>query len=167
MRSAGTRAIALLRRSGIAHEVHAYEPAERHGSARADRPAYGIEAATALGIDPHAICKTLVVEADGELMVAIVPADAELDLRRFAGAVGARRATLAEPRVAERATGYVIGGISPLGTTRRLRTVVDATTLELERVHVSAGRRGLQVELSPADLVIATGSTVADISRPD
>ncbi|MEO7230652.1 MAG: aminoacyl-tRNA deacylase, partial [Candidatus Limnocylindrales bacterium] len=154
-------------RSGIPHEVHAYEAPERHGNARMDRPAYGIEAAAALGIDPRSICKTLVVDADGELMVAIVPVDAELDLRRFAEEVGARRASLAEPRVAERATGYVIGGISPLGTTRRLRTVVDAAVVELERVHVSAGRRGLQVELSPTDLVTVTGATVADITRTD
>jgi Cys-tRNA(Pro)/Cys-tRNA(Cys) deacylase len=134
------------------------------GRARDGRPAYGQDAAAALGIAPDRICKTLVASADGELVLAVVPVARQLNLKRLAAAVGARRADLAEPAAAERATGYVVGGISPLGTRRRLRTVVDEGVMAHSRVHVSAGKRGLQVALGPADLVRATGALVARIS---
>ena len=163
MAAQGTRAIEALKRAGIAHAVVAYEPPEAQARGRDARPAYGAAAATALGIPPDRICKTLVATADGELVLAVVPVDRQLDLKRLAAAVGARRAELAEPGAAERATGYVVGGISPLGTRRRLRTVVDEPVMVLVRVHVSAGKRGLQVALAPADLVRATAATVARI----
>ena len=164
MRAAGTRAIAALRLAGVAHQLHPYETAERHGAQRDDRPAYGLDAASALGLTPAQIFKTLVVVADGVFMLAIVPVDRTLDLKRFAAAAGAHRAAMAETRDAERVTGYLVGGISPIGTTRLIRTILDASATDLERVYVSAGRRGLQVSLLPADLVAVTGAAVATIS---
>ena len=167
MSAIGTRAVAALRLAGVAHKLHPYEIAERHGARRDDRPAYGLDAAFALGLAPAQIFKTLVVAADGVLMLAIVPVDRTLDLKRFASAVGARRATMTETHHAERVTGYLVGGISPIGTTRPLRTVLDASAADLERVYVSAGRRGLQVSLSAADLVGVTGAEVMAISVED
>lgn len=164
MAAAGTRAVEELRRAGIAHRLHEYVLPERHGPARDDRPQYGLEAAAALGLEPAQVCKTLVASADGVLVVAVVPVDRSLDLKGLAAAVGARRAELADPRTAERATGYVIGGISPIGTRRRLRTVVDARAAARADLHVSAGRRGLQVSLATADLIRVTGAVVAPIS---
>ncbi|QVT80790.1 Cys-tRNA(Pro)/Cys-tRNA(Cys) deacylase YbaK [Nocardioides aquaticus] len=109
--------------------------------------------------------KTLVAETDGVLVVAVVPVTGELDLKALARAVGASRARMADPVAAERSSGYVRGGISPLGQRRRLRTVVDASALDHDRVYVSAGRRGLDVGLAPADLVRLTGATVAPVGR--
>ena len=126
---------------------------------------YGEEAAAALGVDPRRVFKTLVADVDGALTVAVVPVDASLDLKALAAAVGGKRATMAEPAAAERATGYVVGGISPLGQRRRLRTVVDASALDFATVLVSAGRRGVDVELAPADLVRLTGAGTAPIAR--
>ena len=166
MAASGTRAVEALRRTGIAYELHAYIPPGRHGAARDARPQYGLEAAAALGLDPAQVCKTLVVSADGALVLAVVPVDRTLDLKGLASAVGARRAELADPRAAERATGYVVGGISPIGTSRRLRTVVDARAAAHPTIHVSAGRRGLQVSLAPGDLIRLTGALVAPISVP-
>ena len=163
MAAQGTRAIEVLRRAGVAHRVVPYEPPEPLRRARDDRPAYGLEAAAALGIPPDRICKTLVASADGELVLAVLPVARQLDLKRLAAALATRRAELAEPAAAERATGYVVGGISPLGTRRRLRTVVDTAVLALDTVHVSAGKRGLQVALAPADLIGLTGATVGPI----
>jgi len=159
----GTRAIEVLKRSGVSHRVVPYEAREPAGRARDARPAYGAEAAAALGIPPDRICKTLVAGADGELVLAVVPVASRLDLKRLAVAVGAHRAELADAAAAERATGYVVGGISPLGTRRPLRVVVDASVIDLDEVLVSAGRRGLQVALAPADLVEACGAIVAPI----
>ena len=167
MAAQGTRAIEALRRAAIDHVVVPYEPPAGMGRTRAERPAYGRDAAVALGIPPDQICKTLVASADGELVLAVVPVARQLDLKRLAAAVGARRAVLAEAAVAERATGYVVGGISPLGTRRRLRTVVEASVVALEAVHVSAGRRGLQVSLAPSDLVRVTAAIVAPIGVED
>jgi Cys-tRNA(Pro)/Cys-tRNA(Cys) deacylase len=167
MAATGTRAIDELRRAKIAHQVHAYVLPERHGNARDERPQYGLEAAAALGFPAAQVFKTLVVDADASLVLAIVPSDRTLDLKRLAAAVGARRADLADPREAERATGYVVGGISPIGTRRRLRTVLDATAEGFPAIHVSAGRRGLQVSLAPADLTRLTGAAVAPISTPE
>lgn len=106
-----------------------------------------------LGIEPQRVFKTLVATADDRLVLAVVPVDRELDLRRLATAVDARRAAMADPAAAERATGMVIGGISPLGSRRALPLVVDVSALDHETVFVSAGRRGLQLELAPSDLV--------------
>jgi len=161
----GTRAIEIVRRAGIEHRVHEYEIAERHGRDRDVRPSYGSEAAEALGVPPDRVYKTLVAAVDDRLVLAVVSAATELDLKRLADACGGRRAVLADPADAMRATGYVIGGISPLGSRRALAVVVDAGSSEYATVFVSAGRRGLQLELAPADLVRLTGATVARIGR--
>jgi Cys-tRNA(Pro)/Cys-tRNA(Cys) deacylase len=163
--ASGTRAIELVRRAGVAHQVHEYRPNERHGRARETRPAYGLEAAAALGIEPDRIYKTLVASVDDRLVLAVVPVSGELDLKRLAEALGGRRADLAEPADAERATGYVIGGISPLGSRRELPVVLDAGVANHRTVLVSAGRRGLQLELDPADLARLTRATRAQIAR--
>ena len=153
-----TRALAA---AGVEHTVRAYghDPA-----AAAAAGGYGLEAAAALGVEPARVLKTLVASVDGALVVAVVPVERRLDLKALAGAVGGKRAVMAEPAAAERATGYVVGGISPLGQRRRLRTVVDAGALEHATVLVSAGRRGLDVELAPADLVALTGAVTAPVA---
>jgi Cys-tRNA(Pro)/Cys-tRNA(Cys) deacylase len=151
--AAPTRAIELVRRSGIPYTVHEYELPERHGRDRDARPAYGIEAAAALGVPPDRVLKTLVAVADDRLVLAVLPAAGELDLKRLAAAFGARRASLADPAVAERATGQLVGGISPLASRRPMPVVVDAAARAHATVFVSAGRRGLQIELAPDDLV--------------
>ncbi|WP_127573189.1 Cys-tRNA(Pro) deacylase [Georgenia faecalis] len=156
----GTPALLALEEAGVAHTVRAYEHDPRSGLS------YGAEAAAALGVEPARVLKTLVADVDGRLVVAVVPVTGELDLKALAAAVGGKRATMAEPGVAERATGYVVGGISPLGQRQRLSAVVDSTATEHATVLVSAGRRGLDVELSPADLVALTGATTARIGRP-
>ena len=150
----------MLRREKVAHTVHEY----RHDP-RAD--SYGAEAAAALGVDPARCFKTLVATVDGEPVVAVVPVSGSLDLKALATARGGKRAAMAEPAVAQQATGYVLGGISPLGQRRRLPTVLDVSIMDGPSVYVSAGRRGLEVELDPADLARLTGATVAPISgRP-
>jgi Cys-tRNA(Pro)/Cys-tRNA(Cys) deacylase len=150
---ASTPAIAAVERADVRFAVHEYE----HDPAAAS---FGLEAAAALGVDPARVFKTLVVDLDGSLAVAVVPVEAELDLR----ALG-KRAAMADRAAAERATGYVSGGISPLGQRRRLPTTVDASALEHETVYVSAGRRGLQLELAAADLVRLTGASVRSLAR--
>jgi Cys-tRNA(Pro)/Cys-tRNA(Cys) deacylase len=165
MPGGGTRALDELRRAGVAHVVHEYEPVEPGGRPRDTRPRYGEAAAAALDVDPRRIHKTLVATVDGRLVVAIVPVASELDLKALAGAIGGRKAAMADPAEAERATGYVRGGISPLAQRRRLPTVVDAAALDWRTIHVSAGRRGMQVELAPADLVRLTGAVTAAIAR--
>jgi Cys-tRNA(Pro)/Cys-tRNA(Cys) deacylase len=167
MTAGPTRAIELVRRAGIEHRVHEYQPPERHGRAHGTRPAYGLEAAEALGVEPERIYKTLVAVVDGRLALAIVPVARELDLKRLADAVGGRRAELAEPSIAERATGYVIGGISPLGSRRGLPVVLDTSAADHATVYVSAGRRGLQLELAPADLAKLTSAIRAHIARDE
>ncbi len=165
MTAAGTRAIELVRRSGVEHRIHAYERVEPPGRERAARPSYGREAAAALGIEPARVLKTLVANVDGRLVLAVVPVDRVLDLKALAGAAGGRRAELAEPAAAERATGYVVGGISPIGSRRALPVVVDTGATVHATVLVSAGRRGAQLELAPSDLVALTGARVAEVSR--
>jgi Cys-tRNA(Pro)/Cys-tRNA(Cys) deacylase len=157
-----TRAIAELRRAGVVYAVHEYE---LPGGARDARRSYGLDAAAALGVDPRRIFKTLVASVDGRLAVAIVPVAGELDLKAFAAAVGGRRAEMAEPAAAERATGYVVGGISPIGQARRLPTVLDESATRFDTILVSAGRRGLQVELAPAELAGVTSATIGPIAR--
>ena len=129
-------------------------------------PSYGLEAAQALGLDPAQVFKTLLARVDGELVVAVVPVTSSLDLKALAAAVGGRRAALARPEDAQRSTGYVVGGISPLGQRKRLPTVVDASAAEQGRVYVSGGRRGLDVGLATQDLVRLTGATTARIAAP-
>lgn len=153
----GTPATVLLTRLRVAYTLHPYEHDPR-------AEAYGDEAAAALGVDPARIFKTLIASVDGALTCGVVPVAARLDLKALAAAVGGKRATMAEPAAAARATGYVLGGISPLGQKSRLRIVLDVTARDFATVYVSAGRRGLQVELAPADLVTATAATVARIS---
>ncbi len=164
MSGRGTRATEQLEAAGIAFAVREYERPGAHGG-RGDRPSYGLEAAAALGVDPRRVFKTLIADVDGRLVAAVVPVAGELDTRALAAWIGGRTARLADPAEAERATGYVVGGISPLGQRRRLPVVVDETALEHETVLVSAGRRGLQVELAPSELVRAAGASVAAISR--
>lgn len=153
----GTPALALLSKSGVAHTVHPYDHDPRSS-------AFGEEAVAALGVDPHRLFKTLVAAVDGTLAVAVVPVAGSLDLKAFAGALGGKRAAMASPADAERTTGYVRGGISPLGGRKRLATVLDESAGSFETIFVSAGRRGLQVELAPADLVRLSGGRLAPIS---
>lgn len=155
----GTPALVALDRARVAHTVHAYEhdPSTDLG--------YGLEAAAAIGVPPAQVFKTLLALADGRLTVGVVPVDGRLDLKALARAVGAKKAEMADPAAAERATGYVVGGISPLGQKQRLRTVVDESALDHVTVYVSAGRRGLDVGLAPADLVALTDATTAALSR--
>lgn len=127
---------------------------------------YGAEAAEAMGVPPERVFKTLLAETDGTLAVAVVPVSGQLDLKALAAALGAKRAAMADPAAAERSTGYVLGGISPLGQRKRLRTVVDSGALAHPTVFVSAGKRGTEVELAPADLVRLTGARTAPIARP-
>ncbi len=126
---------------------------------------YGREAADELGLDPDQVFKTLLAELDGALVVAVVPVSARLDLKALARALGGSHATMADPGTAERATGYVTGGISPVGQKRRHPTVVDETAMMWDTVYVSGGRRGLDLGLAPADLVEAAGAITSDVSR--
>jgi Cys-tRNA(Pro)/Cys-tRNA(Cys) deacylase len=142
----------------VPHEQRPYE----HDPAA---PSYGLEAAAALGVSPEQVLKTLVAKVDGRLVVAVVPVSGSLDLKALAAAVGGKRAAMADVAEAERSTGYVVGGISPLGQRKPLPTVVDATAMDHSVVFVSAGRRGLDVSLAPADLVRLTAATVAPIGR--
>jgi Cys-tRNA(Pro)/Cys-tRNA(Cys) deacylase len=154
----GTPATLLLAREGVAHTVHAY-------AVDAHAASYGQAAAAALGVEPERMLKTLLAEVDGRLVCGVVPSAGSLDLKALAAAVGGKRGAMADPSAAERATGYVVGGISPLGQRTRLVTVVDETAELFDTVFVSAGRRGLSVELAPAELVRLTGAVVADIAR--
>ncbi|MFD0687066.1 Cys-tRNA(Pro) deacylase [Actinomadura fibrosa] len=154
----GTPATVAAAKAGIDFTLHPYEPDP-------DAESYGAAAADALGIPHDRIFKTLLAEVDGRLTVGVVPVSASLDLKALAAAAGGKKARMADPDVAERATGYVVGGISPLGQRRRLPTVVDASASALATLYVSAGRRGLQIELAPADLVRLTGALVAAIAR--
>jgi Cys-tRNA(Pro)/Cys-tRNA(Cys) deacylase len=153
-----TPATAALTARSIDHTVHTYEHDPTAGS-------YGLEAAEALGVEAGRVFKTLLVEVDGELVVGVVPVTSQLDLKTLAAAVGGKRATMADPATAERATGYVVGGISPFGQRRRHRTVVDTSALDWPTVHVSGGRRGSEIELAPADLVTATDAATAPLAR--
>ncbi len=156
---AATPAVKALEKAGVAHTLHLYDP--EHSS----DVGHGEAAVAALDADPRQVFKTLVARVDGVLTVAVVPVSGSLDLKALAAAVRARRAAMADPTDAERATGYVVGGISPLGQRRALPTVVDDSALSFATVMVSAGRRGLQVELAPADLVRLTHGRTAPISR--
>jgi Cys-tRNA(Pro)/Cys-tRNA(Cys) deacylase len=156
-----TPAVRAAERAGVPHRVLQYAPDPAAA-------AYGLDAARALGVEPARVYKTLVAATDAPgvaLAVALVPADRQLDLKALADALGAKRAALADPAAAERATGYVVGGISPLGQRRALPTVVDASAIALGTVYVSAGRRGLELALEAGDLVRLTAARVAPIAR--
>ncbi|SDY75653.1 Cys-tRNA(Pro)/Cys-tRNA(Cys) deacylase [Micromonospora pattaloongensis] len=157
MAGQGTPATALLAKQKVAHTLHPYDVAP-------DSPNYGAEVAAALSVPAARLFKSLVTEVDGALTVAVVPVTGELDLKALAAAVGGKRAALADRALAERTTGYVRGGISPLGQRKRLPTVIDSSAATFPTVYVSAGRRGLQVQLAPADLIRLTGATVAPIA---
>jgi Cys-tRNA(Pro)/Cys-tRNA(Cys) deacylase len=152
-----TPAVDVLVRTGTAHRLHEYthDPAASHGR----------EAAEAVGTEPDRVFKTLVIAVASHLAVAVIPVTTELDLKALAYALGVKRVTMAEPAEAERATGYVVGGISPLGQKRRLSTVVDGSASEWPTVFVSGGRRGLEIELAPADLVALTRALLAPVAR--
>ena len=152
MAGKGTPAIVAAERAGISFTLHEYVHDAKASS-------YGLEAAEKLGIDPERVFKTLVAVVDGTLTVAIVPVAAQLDLK----ALG-KRATMADPKLAERTTGYVAGGISPLGQRKRLPTVLDESALAFETIHDRAGRRGLEIELAPADLLALTDGQARRIS---
>lgn len=155
-----TPGIKALKRQGIAHTVHRYEVRE------SDERTYGQAVAAAMGAEPATVFKTLVAQlAGGELVVAVVPVTGTLDLRRLADAAGAKSAAMAEPSLAEKSTGYVTGGISPFGQRKKLRTFVDSAAQSYDAVYVSAGRRGMQVQITPQDLVLATGATVVELGR--
>lgn len=155
-----TPAINALRQAGVPFTLHEYEHDPQ-------TTAFGDEVVRKLGQDPARVFKTLVADVEGKgLVVGIVPVGASLDLKALAGAVGGKRATMAGVPQAERATGYVTGGISPLGQRRRLPTVVDESASAWPTIFVSAGRRGLQLELAPADLARIAGARLAPIARP-
>ncbi|MFF1404189.1 Cys-tRNA(Pro) deacylase [Streptomyces sp. NPDC058294] len=154
----GTPATVALTAAGVDFTVHAYAHDPSH-------PSYGEEAAEAMGISPDRVFKTLVADVDGSLVVGVVPVAGSLDLKALAAAVGGKRATMADPTLAERTTGYVRGGISPLGQRKRLRTVLDDSAGSHPTICVSAGRRGLEVELAPQDLADLTDAVLAAIGR--
>lgn len=147
----------VLRQSGILFGLHEYE-------ATAGDLSYGEAVAVALDVDPDRVFKTLIATVDGTATVAIVPVSRHLSPKKLAQAAGGKHAAMADPSDAQRLTGYVVGGISPFGQRRRLPMYLDASAARFDTVFVSAGRRGLQVELAPADLVAVTGATVVDIS---
>ena len=153
-----TPAINAAKKAGIAYRIHEYE----HDPGAAS---YGLEAAEKLGIPAERVFKSLVAEVDGHLAVAIVPVAASLNLKALAAALGAKRAEMAEMAQAERSTGYVAGGISPLGQKKRLPTVLDDSATSFDAIFVSAGRRGLEIELKPEDLLAMTGGKPAAIAR--
>ncbi|WP_104205323.1 Cys-tRNA(Pro) deacylase [Billgrantia saliphila] len=154
-----TPAVKMLEHDGADFELLEYPHDPR-------APAYGEEAARALALPPKTVFKTLIARLDdGRLVVGIVPVTAQLDLKALAKAAGARRANMAEATDAERATGYVLGGISPLGQKKRLPTFLDASAETLERLHVSGGRRGLEIRLAPADLIRLCTARLAPLAR--
>ena len=156
MAGKGTPATQLLDGEGVTHTVHAYQ---------AGPGAYGQAGAAALGVDPGRMLKTLLAELDGRLVCAVVPVAGTLDLKALAVALGGKRAVLADPATAERSSGYVVGGISPLGQRTVLPTAVDESAQLYDTVYVSAGRRGLSVELAPGDLVRLTAAVVTPLAR--
>ncbi|APZ41760.1 Cys-tRNA(Pro) deacylase [Acidihalobacter ferrooxydans] len=156
-----TPAIDLAKQHGIAHRIHAYT----HDPTCT---AYGDEAASQLGVEADRVFKTLVVDlGDRKLAVAVLPVSCTLSLKLVARAAGARKAAMADKTVAERATGYVLGGISPLGQKKALPTVIDISARDYASIFVSAGRRGLEIELAADDLRQLTGARFAKLSQMD
>lgn len=154
-----TPALDLLKKVRAAHHVHSYEHDPKS-------PSYGLEAAEKLGLDPQQVFKTLLASSEkGELLVAVVPVVGSLDLKALAHAAGVKKCEMADPAAAQRATGYLVGGISPLGQKKRLRTFIDVSAQQFASIHVSAGRRGLEVELAAALLAQHTQGVFAAIGR--
>ncbi len=154
-----TPAIDLLKKARAEHRVHAYEHDPK-------APSYGLEAAEKLGLEPARVFKTLLAASEkGELLVAVVPVAGSLDLKALAHAAGVKKVEMADPMVAQRATGYLVGGISPLGQKKRLRTFVDESARQQPSIHVSAGRRGLELELAAEVLVQHCNGHFAAIAR--
>lgn len=158
MAGGGTPATVALQRAGVAFTLHEYAHDPRAES-------FGLEAAAALGLDPQQVFKTLLADVDGATVVAIVPVAGSLDLKALAAAAGGRRAEMTDPARAQRLTGYVLGGISPIGQRRPAPTYLDDTALAWDRVYVSGGRRGLDLGIDPADLVAVTAAITAPIGR--
>ena len=154
----GTLATVALRVAGVPFREHAYD----HDPAA---PSFGLEAAAALGVEPDRVFKTLLTDVDGTIVVGIVPVTGRLDLKALAAAAGGRKAAMADPALAERRTGYVVGGISPIGQRTPSPTVLDETAELWDTVFVSGGRRGLDLELAPAALIAVTSATLAAIAR--
>ena len=156
--ASGTPATVALTAAGVSFSQHTYE---HDPTARS----FGLEAAQVLGLPPEQVFKTLLVDTGTALAVAVVPVAGRLDLKAMAAALGAKRVTMADPVAAQRSSGYVLGGISPIGQKRALPTVIDESAELFDVVYVSGGRRGLDLGLSPADLVLVTGAVLADIGR--
>lgn len=152
-----TPAVVALVDAGIAHTIHEYDRGD-------DLHDFGREAADALGLDHDQVFKTLVVVADDEMVVAIVPVSCQLSMKRVASAVGAKKAAMCDPAAAERSSGYIVGGISPIGQRKRLRTVIDETAELFDTVYVSGGRRGMDIGLAPGDLIGLLDAIVAPIT---
>lgn len=156
-----TPAINIARKAKIAHNVHEYQHDPSH-------EAFGMEAAEKLGIEPSQVFKTLVVALDSkELAVAVVPVSSMLNMKQIAKVLKAKKAMMADKADVQRSTGYVLGGVSPLGQKKRLKTVIDASAQDFDTLFVSAGRRGLEIELSPQDLSHLTQGVFAKISQQD
>ena len=155
----GTPATVALTKANVPFTTHTYEHDPAAGS-------FGAEAAEAMGVVPERVFKTLLAEVDGKLTVAVVPVSGSLDLKALAAAAGGKKAAMADPAAAERATGYVTGGITSVGLRKRLPVVIDSSALAHDTVYCSAGQRGVEIELAPVDLVAAAGATVAAIGRP-
>jgi len=158
MAKGATPALLALEHAGIAYILHAYH----HDP---DAPSFGLEAAAALDRDPREVFKTLIATVDGKLAVAIVPVTGRLNLKAFASALHRKKADMALPADAERATGYVIGGISPVGQRKRLPTVLDSSALAFQQIYISAGRRGLQLAVAPTDLIALTHARTAALTE--
>jgi Cys-tRNA(Pro)/Cys-tRNA(Cys) deacylase len=152
-----TPAVGALETAGVAFSIHEYERGD-------DLHDFGVEAAGALGLSVDEVFKTLVVLADDELVVALVPVGCHLSMKRMAAAVGAKKATMADAQAAERSSGYVVGGISPLGQRRALRTAIDESALLFDTIYVSGGRRGMDIGLAPDDLIAVLQAVVAPIT---
>src|SRR5215470_12121434 len=159
MAGRGTPATIALEKAKVPFTLHEYAHDPKAAS-------YGLEASEALGVPPEQVFKTLVAAVDGKLTVGVVPVHRQLDLKALAAAAGGKKAVMADVAAAERATGYVAGGISPLGQRKHLPVVVDASALGFATIFCSGGRRGLEIELAPADLVRAAGALVAVIGQP-
>ena len=153
-----TPAINQAKKAKIPYTVHEYD----HDPSA---PSYGEEAAERLGLEPEQVFKTLVADCGGELVVAVVPVSGMLDLKALARLTGAKKAAMAEVKLVEKTTGYVVGGVSPLGQKKRLKTVIDESAQGFGTIHVSAGRRGLEIELAPGDLAKLTGGVFGAVAR--
>lgn len=154
-----TPALDLLKKVRAEHHIHSYEHDPKAAS-------YGLEAAEKLGLEPAQVFKTLLASTEkGELLVAVVPVVGTLDLKALASVAKAKKAEMADPAAAQRSTGYLLGGISPLGQKKRLRTFIDSSAELFATIYVSAGRRGLEVELAPAVLAEHTNAVFAPVGR--